>query len=292
MATQSWGESNRLEKAKQALRAMLPQAILNWREVHYFGKYGEVEMHLLKFLCRHDQDAIDIGANYGGYVHFMRRHASRVLAFEPITEFVDLLRRKFPRDVMIEPIALSDRAGGTELYVPMIDGAMVSGCSTLSTDASLAYPAHRVLKVRMDRLDNVYGGTVGFIKIDVEGHEQAVLDGAVETIDRCRPRILVEIDERLSPGGLERAKAYFSRLGYRGHYVHRGRLEPIEKFSSADLQNPSNMPDLTASLRERPRFEDYINNFIFLPADEPQGTLDGIREHLTKLSISRDSWRL
>jgi FkbM family methyltransferase len=283
MATQSSAESNRLEKAKQTLRTMLPQAVLNWREAHYFGKYGEVEMHLLKFLCRRDQDAIDVGANYGGYVHFMRQHARRVFAFEPIPEFVDLLRRKFPHDVMIEAVALSDRAGNAELYVPMIDGVMVSGCSTISTVASTAYQAHRMLKVRMDRLDNIYTGAAGFIKIDVEGHEQAVLDGAVETIDRCRPRILVEIDERLSPGGLERAKAYFSKLGYRGHYVHRGRLEPIEKFRLDDLQNPSNTPDLMASLRERPRFEDYINNFIFLPAGEPQGTLDGIRERLARL---------
>src|SRR6267378_3632130 len=283
MATLSWGESNRVEQAKQTLRAMLPQTILNWREANYFGKYGEVEMHLLEFLCRRDQDAIDVGANYGGYVHFMRRHARRVVAFEPIPAFVELLRRKFSRDVMINSIALSDGAGDTELYIPMIDGVMISGCSTISADASITYPAHSVLKVRRERLDNVYDGTAGFIKIDVEGHEQAVLDGAVETIGRCQPRILVEIDERLSPGGLEGAKAYFSKLGYRGHYVHMGRLEPIENFSSDDLQNPSNTPDLTASLRERPRFEDYINNFIFLPAGEPQGTLDRIRERLAKL---------
>ena len=262
---------------------MLPQTILNWREANYFGKYGEVEMHLLEFLCRRDQDAIDVGANYGGYVHFMRRHARRVVAFEPIPAFVELLRRKFSRDVMINSIALSDGAGDTELYIPMIDGVMISGCSTISADASITYPAHSVLKVRRERLDNVYDGTAGFIKIDVEGHEQAVLDGAVETIGRCQPRILVEIDERLSPGGLERAKAYFSKLGYRGYYVHKGRFEPIEKFRLDDLQNPSNTPDLTTALRERPRFEDYINNFIFLPAGEPQGTLDRIRERLAKL---------
>jgi len=128
MATLSWGESNRVEQAKQTLRAMLPQTILNWREANYFGKYGEVEMHLLEFLCRRDQDAIDVGANYGGYVHFMRRHARRVVAFEPIPAFVELLRRKFSRDVMINSIALSDGAGDTELYIPMIDGVMISGC--------------------------------------------------------------------------------------------------------------------------------------------------------------------
>jgi FkbM family methyltransferase len=280
MPIQAWGESIRHGKAIQTLRALLPQVALNWQEVRYFERYGEVEMHLLEYLCRRDQDAIDVGANVGGYVHFMRHHARRAIAFEPIPEFVELLRRKFPRDVMIEPIALSDRAGEAELYVPMIDGVMISGCSTLSVAAATEYTAHRALKVRMDRLDTVYGGTAGFIKIDVEGHEQAVLDGAIETIDRCRPRLLVEIEEHLSPGGLERAQVYFSRLGYRGHYVHRGRLEPLEKYSLANLQDPANKPDLTAALRERPRFDDYVYNFIFLPPVEPQETLDRIRRRL------------
>src|SRR5882757_8190370 len=179
MATLSWGESNRVEQAKQTLRAMLPQTILNWREANYFGKYGEVEMHLLEFLCRRDQDAIDVGANYGGYVHFMRRYARRVFAYEPIPEFAQLLRHKFPHDVVVDSIALTDRAGDVQLHMPVIDGVTVTGCSTISDVASAAYQAHRVTKVRMDRLDNVYNGVVGFIKIDVEGHEQAVLDGAV-----------------------------------------------------------------------------------------------------------------
>jgi FkbM family methyltransferase len=283
MSARPWSESIQHWNVKQTVRSLVPRAALNWREARYFGKYGEVEMHLVKFLCRLDREAIDVGANFGGYVHFMRQHARRVVAFEPIPEFVELLRRKFPRDVTIEPIALSDRETEAELYIPLIDDVMVSGCSTISAVASLAYPAHRLLKVRTNRLDNVYGGMAGFIKIDVEGHEQAVLEGAVETIDRCRPRMLVEVDENLSPGGLERAGAYFARLGYRGHYVHRGRFEPLEKFSVANLQNPANQPDLRASLRERPRYDDYVNNFIFLPSDEPQETLEAIRYRLATL---------
>jgi len=51
----------------------------------------------------------------------------------------------------------------------------------------------------------------------------------------------------------------------------------------ADLQNPANKPDLTATLRERARVDDYINNFIFLPPDEPQETLDRIRKRLATL---------
>ena len=39
------------------------------------------------------------------------------------------------------------------------------------------------------------------------------------------------------------------------------------------MQNPSNLPDLTAALNERQRFGRYIYNFIFLPPHEPELTV-------------------
>jgi hypothetical protein len=136
----------------------------------------------------------------------------------------------------------------------------------------------------MARLDEVYSGDCGFIKIDVEGHQQAVLDGAVETIERCQPRMLVELEERLSPGGLGRARAYFERLGYRGLFVHQGQLKPIERFSVETMQDQTNLPDLTASLEARKRFGSYVYNFIFLPPDEPQSTVWRMSERLRALA--------
>jgi hypothetical protein len=65
--------------------------------------------------------------------------------------------------------------------MPVVDGVTVTGCSTVASQAYTAYPAHRAIEVPMDRLDNVYGGEVGFIKIDVEGYQQAVLEGALDT---------------------------------------------------------------------------------------------------------------
>ena len=85
---------------------------------------------------------------------------------------------------------------GAYRYNFNVDGVTVTGCSTVSPTASATYPDHRAIEVPMATLDSSYEGEVGFIKIDVEGHEQAVLDGAVQTIRRCRPRLLVEIDER------------------------------------------------------------------------------------------------
>ena len=270
-------------EARQALRSICPQALLNWREARFYGRYGEVELHLLEFLCARDKDAIDVGANDGSYVHYLRRHAGRVIAFEPMPSLADTLRAKFRHGVEIRSIALSDRAGTVELHMPVVDGVTVTGCSTVSPTASATYPDHRAIEVPMATLDSVYAGEVGFIKIDVEGHEQAVLDGAVQTIRRCRPRLLVEIGERLSPGGLARAKAYFKDLDYRGYFVQSGHIEPMSLFAASVLQNPADLPDLTAPLQQRQRFGRYIYNFIFLPRDEPIETLRQMSKRLSEL---------
>jgi len=270
-------------EARQALRSLCPQALLNWREARFYGRYGEVELHLLEFLCQRDKDAIDVGANDGSYVHYLRRHARRVIAFEPMPSLADALRVKFRQGVDVRSIALSDRSGTAELHMPVVDGVTVTGCSTVSATASATYPDHRAIEVPMATLDSVYEGQAGFIKIDVEGHEQAVLDGAVQTIRRCRPRLLVEIDERLSPGGLRRAKAYFRDLDYRGYFVQAGHIEPMSLFSASVMQNPANLPDLTAPLQQRQRFGRYIYNFIFLPRDEPIETLQQMSKRLSEL---------
>lgn len=271
-----------MEAVKRAIRSVLPQSVLNWREMGYYARYGEIEMHLVEFLCRRNQDAIDVGANYGGYVHFMRRYAKRVVAFEPIPEFVQVLQRKFGNALDIRPIALSNITGSAKLSIPVIDGVTVGGCATVSAEAAACYETHRLIDVRLDRLDEVYEGAVGFIKIDVEGHEQAVLDGASQTIARCLPRLLVEIQERMALGGLSRAKTFFAQFGYRGYYVHARRLQRIEQFSPSALQDPTNIPSLTASLRKRPP-TNYVDNFIFLPPNEPFQTVDKITARLDRL---------
>jgi len=246
-------------------------ALIDQRAVDARAALGR-QAHGERIECRaHLVDLADLGRIERGHLQ-----AARALA--------RALRDKFPgSDVAIEQVALSDREGTVELHMPVVDGVVVTGCSTISSEASETYPASRAIEVPMDRLDAVYKGRVGFIKIDVEGHEQAVLDGAVQTIRRCRPRLLVEVDDRLSPGGLARARAYFDRLGYTGHFVRQGKLEPIAAFSIEEMQRPDRLPDLTAPLTARKRFGSYIYNFIFLPADEPASTMDRISARLATL---------
>jgi hypothetical protein len=69
-----------------------------------------------------------------------------------------------------------------------------------------------------------------FLKIDVEGHEVEVLQGAIETIARTRPRILIEVrgknlatvDSLLADNGLKRIdiRTLLGRPGADGNYFY------------------------------------------------------------------------
>ncbi len=270
-------------EARRVLRSLCPQPLLNWREARFYGRYGEVELHLLDILCRRDADAIDVGANDGSYIYYMRRHCRHIVAFEPMPALARALVAKFPRNVTVKTTALSNAKGTVELRMPVVEGVVVTGCSTISNEASANYPGYQAIEVPTERLDDVYKGHAGFIKIDVEGHEQAVLDGAIETIRRCQPRVLVEVIDQLSPGGLKRARAFFDRLGYRGFFVHEGELKPVDRFEVDRMQNTANVPNPIAPLQARQRFGKFIYNFIFLPAQEPEETIARLRERLRTL---------
>ena len=58
------------------------------------------------------------------------------------------------------------------------------------------------VKVPMRTLDSYQLSNVGFIKIDVEGHEEAVLHGSSETLRREMPNLMIEIEDRTSRAGI------------------------------------------------------------------------------------------
>lgn len=277
-----------VREGKRHLRAICPQPLLNWREARFYAKYGEVELHVLPYLCRRDMDALDIGSNDGCYVHFLKKHARRVYAFEPLPWLAEDLRRKFQRDIsagalVVNDVALSNVSGESTLRVPIIDGVLVHGCSSLAERALTKYPYAKEVSIRTEPLDAVYSGRVGFIKIDVEGHEEAVLEGARRTIARCHPRLQVEVEETIAPGAIARVAAFFRALNYRGYFIFQRQLKPIEQFDRRVMQNPANYPDLKAGLEARERFGRYIYNFLFVPPDEREDTLRRIRQRIAGL---------
>ncbi|MEV9612698.1 FkbM family methyltransferase, partial [Klebsiella pneumoniae] len=93
-----------------------------------------------------------------------------------------------------EAVAVSNRRGEAELFVEPGFEALASVEANHRPPA--AVHGGELLRVPTVRLDDYDKRRVGFIKIDVEGHEVAAVEGGLELIARDRPTILVEAEER------------------------------------------------------------------------------------------------
>ena len=116
----------------------------------------------------------------------------------------------------------------------------------------------------MKRLDDFSIANCSFIKIDVEGHEEAVLDGASMLIASQRPVLMIELDESLNKGALARLAARYAALDYRAFFLSHGKLRPVSEFDPARHQNAANLKPR----HKLPRGVEYINNFVFVPEEK------------------------
>ena len=201
----------------------------------------EEDLVLIPRLCRADGIAVDVGAHFGHYTHHMVRHSRRVHAFEPLPRFAKFLAAAFGDRVVVEAVALSDTTGESRLRVPTANRALATIESTNTLAKAPTVGRIDDLVVPRRRLDD-YGLTdVAFIKIDVEGHELAVLKGARGTITRDRPALLIEIEDRHRPNAIVETVAYLRDLGYDGFFLEGGRLCPIAAFVAERHQNPAHI---------------------------------------------------
>jgi FkbM family methyltransferase len=146
---------------------------------------------LLAYTLAADAHCIDVGAHEGDVLSEMVRlaPAGRHVAYEPLPAMARALSARFP-DVDVREAALSDSAGRTS-FVHVLSNPAYSGLRERD------YPGRERLEtitVRTERLDDTLpeGFAPAFIKVDVEGAEMQVFDGARETIARHRPTIFFE----------------------------------------------------------------------------------------------------
>lgn len=209
------------------LKRILPDRIVAHLQAadHYFR--GEPEIRLLRLLCPPSRVAVDVGANIGTYTYFLRRQARTVHAYEPHPDLARRLAQLFP-DVSVHPIALSNRHGTMRLRVPLKDGQPLYGQGSVAQvfdgEETQDYD------VPAAPLDCERLADVGFIKVDAEQHDLAVLQGALETIRQSRPNIITEVTPLLYPVPLPVQFSFLTDLGYGGWFRFRGCLRPFSAF--------------------------------------------------------------
>lgn len=172
---------------------------------------------------------IDVGANLG---FFSRRFArwvvdgGRVVAIEPEPENCQRLQRALV-------------AQGVNHVVDVVEAVAAESTGTRMLEINPDHPGdHRIgkhgLEVAAVTLDSLVAERgwpkISLIKIDVQGAEQAVLEGARRTLQRSRPALFVEIDDdalRRMGASAESLLSWLMEEGYAPHRLERSGIAPV-----------------------------------------------------------------
>lgn len=183
------------------------RVILNGRPA-YQGKKQQAVLQL----CHRRRVAVDVGAHIGLWSFNLVREFDKVIAFEPVDEH----RACFTRNVLAglpaeRTIDLQHCALGAE------EGSVCMIVNPTSTGDSWVLGHGDIV---MRTLDSYALPELDLLKIDCEGFEENVLRGAVETLQRCRPVVIVEQKRDMARKfGLEPQGGvrFLLELGWRQH---------------------------------------------------------------------------
>lgn len=222
---------------------------------------------------------VDVGAHEGRLtLPLAQLPGSGVVAFEPLPPAFARLQHAVaaawgggvPPHVTLRREALAERRGTTIISVPRVGGTLQEEWASIAKD----YPAIRAADPRIEgietwsvpvmRLDDANLADVTAIKIDVEGAEQEMLRGAWTTLQRWRPCLSIEIEERHRLGSTRAVPELLRELDYEGWFEFYGEWRRIEALDVATMQQASPSPaEFTVS-------EPYVFSFYFVPCERRQ----------------------
>lgn len=161
---------------------------------------------------------MDIGAHVGHYCWLLQNRFHRIIAIEPSSENVKILRFcarvRRANNITILPIAVSDHTGVADFF-----NSVYSGCNSIiprsfsysgSGNGQLRQKRSWVQTVPVTTLSRLITQPVDLVKVDVEGAEWLVLEGARSVMNHVRSWI-IELHDMSRKQELEQ---WFRQCGY------------------------------------------------------------------------------
>jgi FkbM family methyltransferase len=150
---------------------------------------------------------IDVGANRGDAIQSMLMRAPRaeIVAFEPNSYLCDKLSKRYKANsrVNIFNYGLGNTDSSFDLFIPFYNNYMFDGLASFKEENARDWLVNRLYNFRRDKFElkklscqvrklDDFNLAPGFIKVDVQGFEYEVLQGAVQTLKSYKPMLLIE----------------------------------------------------------------------------------------------------
>ncbi len=228
---------------------LFPQhLLLKKRLERSIQKKDENEIDLLKKFIKPGTDSIDVGVYRGVYSYEMSKYSKQVHSFEPnpiIFKYINENLKKIIKNIILYEYALSDKNGILDLKVPIrnkkfnkknYEEYYLMGRATVHKENK--FQDYETFKINSRRIDDFkFDNKISLMKIDVEGHEIEVIDGAKITIEKNKPVLLVEIEEQHSKKNVNDSINYINTLGYNSFYYDKDSLKSTSKLKDFKLYN-------------------------------------------------------
>jgi len=159
--------------------------------------FEENSTKIVKTFIKRGDVVLDIGANIGYYSVIMSKlvgEKGKVVSFEPTRHYRDVLEKNIKinklTNVQVYKFGLSNRKQELEISIGDSSATLHEPQETIinkKREMIQLYSLDECInELDIDRID--------FIKIDVDGHESAFLEGAIKSIEQYNPIILLEVN--------------------------------------------------------------------------------------------------